>query len=180
MSEQMNDQAGSGSGLGLPVAPPAPPAPSQTSVASAALPGESDALRILHIDMTGVATEFVPVPVGLYPAVVDEVEYVAASKKSGQPGLKWSFVTTTAPYVGRKFYYHTSLVEQAMWKVAKTLDALGMEGVANNPDVKLDLDEMVGLPCILSISIGSYNKKPKNEVVDVLPASDLGAIPAPF
>jgi hypothetical protein len=166
-----NDQKKAG--LGLPTAPPPPDVHSDDV-------SEESETRVLRINMSGVTTEFVPVPVGLYPAVVEGVEYVSASKKSGQPGLRWIFVTTVKPHAGRKFFYHTSLVEQAMWKLAKTLDALGMENVADNPDLKLDLDEMTGLPCTLSISIGSYQGKPKNEIVDVLPMTELGAVPPPF
>jgi hypothetical protein len=137
--------------------------------------------RVLNLNLKGVTTTFVPVPVGLYAAMVDEVEYVPTSKKSGKPGLKWIFVATQEPHAGRKFFHHTSLVEQAMWKLAKTLDALGMENVENNENLQLDLNAMVGLPCTLSISIGSYQGKPKNEVVEVLPSVDLGAgAPAPF
>lgn len=167
-----------GKGTDQPNLAPPPPAPTHP----AEEPDHTDpATRILSLDLTGVSTEFVPIPVGLYAAMVDEVEYVPTSKKSGQPGLKWIFTITGKPNDGRKLFYHTSLVPQALWKLAKVLDALGMENVADNPNLQLDLDVMVGLPCTLSVTIGSYQGKPKNEIVDVLPGTTIGAgEPAPF
>jgi len=153
-----------------PAAPPAPPAPATPQSADST--GEEalfDAdTGILQFDFTGVQTEFEPLPVGLYSAAVEEVTFIPHSKKSGEPSVKFVFIVTDTEYEGRKLFYNTSLQKQAAWKFVKTLNALGVE-VPSGP-ARMNFGELVGLPCVLSLTTGEYDGKPKNEIVEVLPA----------
>lgn len=170
--------AASGGPPAAPVAPAAPPPPPAPPA-----PGSPDveAPRVLDLDFTGVTVSFEPVPVGNYPCVVDEVTYIPHSKKSGQPYVTFIFkVTDPAQYAGRKFFMNCSLQQDALWKLAQTMDALGK--TVPEGHLQLDLDGLAGLPCVVSVSIGSYQGKPKNEVVDVLPAAGTATVgaSAPF
>lgn len=136
---------------------------------------------LLELDFTEVKTEFEPLPVGQYPAVVSEIERVAESKKSGQPFLKFTFRVTMEEYEGRKLFDNYSLSADALWKLAKTLEALGYPVVGKK--IALDYQMLLGAPCQLVVGQGIYQGKIKNEVGDVLPASasdEMGGGPAPF
>ena len=162
-----------------PEAPPALPGPPAGEI-----PFEEGSERFptLELDFTDVTTEFEPLPVGQYPAVVSNVEHIPQSKSSGRPFLKFTF-TVTGPeeYVGRKLFDNYSLTKDSRWKLAKTLEALGYEVVGKR--VGLNVSALLGLPCQLVVSQGVYQGKLKNEVQDVLEV-DAGEAeagdPAPF
>lgn len=155
-------------------APPAPPAAPPVEAVTVA----EDSSSVLVIDIEGVSTKFVAMPVGVYTAVVDEAEHVPSSKKSGNPFIKFTFSITHPEFDGRKQFHNCSLVKGALWKLLKTLEALGVphEGT----ELRLDLEGLVGLPCSLSLGIEDYKGKPKNSVIDVLPPKTLIAAAAPF
>jgi len=177
MSENLADRAAN---LGVPAPPqtvdeaPAPPeevegAPEAVNEISAS------GVRSLEINMEGVSTEFEPLPVGTYLASVYEVEHQAASKKSGNPQLRWTFEIQHEDYKGRRVWTYTSLVHDALWKLAKTLNALGVE--IPDGSLQLDLDSLVGLPCMVSVTQDTYQGKTSNPVNEVLPVSDVGSPP---
>lgn len=134
--------------------------------------------RILELDLSEVSTDFEAMPVGLYGAVVGEALHVPISKKSGKPYVKITFDVTAEGYSGRKQFGNYSLSPAALWKLAKLLDSLGFD--VDEDHFKLDLDAMIGLPCVLSLSVETYNNKIKNVIMDVLPATTITTAAAPF
>lgn len=153
--------------------PPAPPAAPPVEAVAV-----SDSSNVLVIDIQGVSTSFEAMPVGVYSAVVDEVEHIPSSKKSGNPFVKFTFNITDPDFDGRKQFHNCSLVKSALWKLLKTLDALGIP--AEGDELRLDLEGMVGLPCSLSLSIEDYQGKSKNDVMEVLPPKSGGVAAARF
>ena len=126
-------------------------------------------VRQIRLNLEGVQTEFEPLPVGMYDAEVNKVEYVAKSK-SGHPYLKVTFTITDAEHQDRRVFSNYSLKPSALWKFAKFATALGIE--LPDGELALDLDDLEGLPCVLSVGVEEYEGKLKNPVLDVLPVED--------
>ena len=161
-----------------PEAPAPPAAPAAPAAAAGAVPPAAPAdPDILVIDIAGVSTKFEAMPVGIYSAVVDEVEHIVASKKSGKPYIKFTFMITTPEFDGRKVFHNCSLEKAALWKLLKALEALGMD--IEGDTLQLDKEAMIGLPCNLSLAIEDYQGNAKNNVQDVLPPKNIGASAAP-
>lgn len=131
----------------------------------------------LTLDFTGVQTEFEPLPVGTYNAVVAEIEHVPHSAKSNEPYLKWVFEITDEGYSGRKLFHNTSLQPAALWKLGKTLEALGVD--VPQAEFQLDLRALLGLPCQLAVSVRVHQGKNRNDITDVLPVAS-GPSQPPF
>lgn len=151
--------------------PPPPPPPKEGDTITAG------AGTVLTLDFTGVSTEFEPLPVGIYKAVVAELEYVASSEKSGQPYLKFVFEVKEEGYTGRKLFMNASLVPSALWKLGKVLNALGVE--VPKEEFNLELAALVGLPCTLSVASREFQGKMRNDVTEVM-APQAGPTQPPF
>lgn len=159
-----------------------PPQPSAPPARPPRPPAEGDKVQaadgtVLTLDFTGVSTEFEPLPVGIYQAVVSELEYVASSEKSGNPYLKFVFEIREEGYTGRKLFMNASLVPNALWKLGKVLDALGVE--VPQGEFNLELDSLVGLPCTLAVASREYQGKMRNDVTEVM-APSAGPVAPPF
>ncbi|KPK91445.1 MAG: hypothetical protein AMJ88_13620 [Anaerolineae bacterium SM23_ 63] len=143
---------------------------------------ESQEILDIELDFTDVSVGFEPLPIGRYQAVVSSVEQVAKSKQSGKPFLKFTFtITEQSEHAGRKLFDNYSLVKEARWKLARTLEALGYSVVGKR--VGLHIPSVIGLPCQLVVSQGVYKHKITNEIEEVLPIDAQEVIegaPAPF
>lgn len=108
---------------------------------------------------------FAPIPPGVYPAVLTEVNV-----KEGAKGPYWQWVYEIPEgreYAGRRFWNNTSMSEAARFKVKEAFDA---HGVPANTDT----DELVGTWVSLSVSLttiqsGEKAGQPTNNVANVLP-----------
>lgn len=122
----------------------------------------------ITLDFEGISTEFEPLPVGTYEASVKDVKYTAESQKSGKPYLTYVFEVEDPAYKGRQLFHNESLQPQSLWRVAKTLKALGVR--VPKGEFNLDIDELVGLSCRIAVGMDTYRGEPKNSVEEVLPA----------
>lgn len=157
-----------------PLPPPPPPQSAEPSGSGESGGFGESAQRVIGVDLGGVSTGFEPLPIGNYPSVVDEVTHFPHSKKSGKPYIHFVFkVTDPQTAAGRKLFMNCSLQPDALWKLAQALDALGV--TVPDGHLELDLDSLVGLSCVVSVGVGSYGGKPKNEIVDVMPSPTGGA-----
>jgi len=154
-----------------PAAPPVPKPPGEGD--TVVLPGG----QVLKLDFTGVSTDFEPLPVGNYQAVVAEAEYIARSEKSGNPYLKFVFEIHEEGYAGRKLFLNTSLQPAALWKLGKVLHALGIE--VPQSEFTLDLSVLAGMPCTLAVAAREYQGKMRNDVTEVMPPAS-GPVAPPF
>jgi hypothetical protein len=100
--------------------------------------------RTIRVDMRNVGTggaRFRIEP-GEYTLKCEEVTE-EISKSSDEPMLSWIFRGIDGKAKGKTFYYHTSLQEQALWKLRETLLGLSIEVPEEIMDI--DLDELEGL-----------------------------------
>lgn len=135
----------------------------------------------VHIDFTGVSTEMEAVPPNYYHATVFEAS-VGPSKSSGQPTLFLQFSISEGEYAGRRLFDNPSLQPQSLWRVKRTLIALGYDAVADlEGAIELVPADLIGLPCVLAVEADVYQGQPRARVTRVLPedadipeALDLG------
>jgi len=109
--------------------------------------------------------DFSPLPVGIYPCVLREVEV-----KEGKKAPYWNWEYEVIPgheYAGRRFWNVTSLSPKAAFKMKETFEAFGVPTTT-------DTDELVGsvvnLEVIMrTIQEGDRAGQQANQVAKVLP-----------
>ncbi len=72
------------------------------------------------------------------------------SKSSGNPMWTWEFVITKGPNAGRDFKLWTVLTDDAAWKVAETLSALGIK-VVPGEKIKVNKKDVIGIGVTMHI-----------------------------
>lgn len=72
------------------------------------------------------------------------------SKSSGNPMWTWEFVITKGEHAGRDFKLWTVLTDDAAWKVAETLKALGVKAEAGSK-VRINKKDVIGVGCTMHI-----------------------------
>lgn len=134
------------------------------------------------INFSGVeAKTFEPLPRARYLSKISGLEYIAESKRSGEPALAWEFTVTGGEYNGRKGFLNTSLQPQSLWNTMRILMALGYsdEEVKSrdwdfeDPEV---IEELIGRPCVIVIRHEKYEGEDKQRVSRVLSADNLNGV----
>lgn len=100
------------------------------------------------------------------------VKVVSVEEREGQnaPYFAWEYEIVGGKHEGAKLWNNTSLAPQALWNLRGTLEALGIE--IPDDDMDLDLDDVVGKTCIVTVEHEKYEGKTQARVVDILPAED--------
>ena len=108
-------------------------------------------------------------PEGRYTAKVDSVE-VRTSKTSGNEYLYFNFAVTTGQYKKHRIGHICSLVPAALFRLRGLLEALGVD--VTDSVMKLDLDELVGLSCIITVATEVYEGRARSTIIDYLSLDD--------
>lgn len=121
----------------------------------------------LNLDFTGITTDFAPMPIGIYRIRLNEKPTVEPSKKSGENQVNFVFEVIEPEFEGRKLFMHCSLQPQALWKLRKALNGLGVE----TPDgpIQLNLADLIGREALASVTQDEYQGKMKNQLDELLP-----------
>jgi hypothetical protein len=110
---------------------------------------------------------FQPLPAGDYDAVV-----FAGELKEGTefPYFNWTFKVTEEEFENRQVFLNTSTSPKAVWRLTKMFEAIGYEPETEegSDDADIDIDEVVGLPCVVRLTQKEYEGKMRNEVKSVL------------
>ena len=120
--------------------------------------------RQVKVNMQGVESSQL-VKEGDYLVTVEEI-VSKVSESSGKPMLVWTFVTES----GGKLWHNTSLQPQALFNLKNVLIALGQ--AVPNSTMSLDLDELEGLTCGVTVAHEMYEGKKKARIVDFFPADE--------
>jgi len=78
----------------------------------------------------------VPIPADTYECSVEEMEYVAESKSSGEPFAKFTFTVDATEHEGRKLFWNRSLQAKDLGYFKKALLACG----ASPEDIEGEFD----------------------------------------
>ncbi len=116
------------------------------------------------MDFEGVGIGFEPLPEGKYPAHFAKWRKFKA-KSSGDDTVEITF--TLDEHKGRKAWRNYSLTPQSLWAIKKMLVEIGVpEAKLSGSGVQLHeiLDETIGAPCIVALTVGAYEGTPTNAV----------------
>jgi hypothetical protein len=115
---------------------------------------------------------FEALPPGIYDAIVDNVEF-GHSQRSGNPMLTWTFKLQLPDGRERTQFYHTTLNEQGLPRLKRTL--MRLKDYAPEP---IDLtkfnpntagEKLIGTACRVRLRVQMYEGQKRNSVNDVLP-----------
>jgi hypothetical protein len=133
--------------------------------------------RSVEVDFTGVEVSGgggFHIPEGEYGMKVDSVNKGVSSNDNDQ--LEWIFKGTEGKAKGKTFYFYTPLIEQALWKLRQTLEALGVEVPDSAMDI--DLDELEGLECTGEVIDDEYKGKTRSKLDKIVSDAEEEEEPA--
>lgn len=159
---------------------PMNPAPSP--VAAPPMPGQSvnNMNMGFEVDLTNVQDSSFAIPDGTYKAkCIDITQDVS---KSGNPMFIWEFEIVEGDYKGRTFKSWTAVTPAAMWKIAETVQALGVGQTGQV--VKFKKGDVINKLCGIVMEQDEYNGKPTSRITRVISleemTSTVGANPTPM
>jgi hypothetical protein len=143
---------------------PAAPAPAKTEK-PVGLPQAVSEGELFEEDFTDTKGGFAMVDPGLHHAKV--IDFERSESKGGNPQYVWQFRITAGDSKDTEIRYWTSLLPQARWKTAETLDAIGI--VAAGSIARFTKKDVLGRPCIIEVIHDTYDGKLNHKVQKVHP-----------
>ena len=142
------------------------PAPGSAPAPSAA-PSQADDFTV---DLTEVESSTL-IPDGTYRVKCVNVEQSVS--KGGNPMFVWDFeIVGGTKYDGRILKVFTAITPAAMWKVAETVQALGVGETGKV--VKFKRTDVVGKECGAVVEKTEYNGNERSQISRVIPLSEIG------
>lgn len=126
--------------------------------------GDSGKGKKFSIDFSDMQSGF-NIEEGHYPAKC--IDVAEGQSKAGNDMLTFTFAIMEGEYVGKEFKNFCAITPAALWKLAETLGALGVEvteGVAN-----FDPDDCLNKACVLEIEDSEYNGNVRSSIKTVHP-----------
>lgn len=145
-------------------------APSKTATPANVMPGSKPISNdAFEVDLTEVQESSYAIPNGIYAAkCIDVAQDVS---KSGNPMFVWEFELVGGDYNGRTFKSWTAITPAAMWKVAETVQALGVGQTGQV--VKFKRSDVIGKACGLVMEEDEYNGKPTSRINSVISVQEM-------
>jgi hypothetical protein len=135
---------------------------------------EPEVLNLTDVDEKAV---FAPLPIGVYTATVENVEYTRSSK--GNRMLVWSFVVTdpTSNQKRKLFYYivDSGDRQQYLARLKRTILRVDPGFDISSIDLGRLGRDLAGSLCQIRVGQQTYKGDMRNNVKDVLPAEEEGA-----
>lgn len=143
------------------VATPAPSAP----MPGASVPMGSDNFEV---DLSEVKSGFV-IPDGVYKVKCIEIEQTVS--KGGNPMFAWTFEVSAGDHAGFQSKVFTALTPAAMWKVAETVEALGVG--QQGQVVKFKRSDVINKECGALIEQTEYNGNNRSQISRVMTLKEM-------
>ena len=139
-------------------------APMPTSASATNSPDE------FSVDLTNVEDSSL-IPDGTYRVKCANVDQSVS--KGGNPMFVWDFeVVGGTKYDGRILKVFTAITPAAMWKVAETVQALGIGQTGSV--VKFKRSDVIGKECGAVVEETEYNGNKRSQIQRVIPLSEMG------
>lgn len=122
-----------------------------------------------EVDLSGV-TDGYSIPDGNYEVECVEIEQNVS--KSGNPMFVWTFEISDGQYKGFQSKVFTAITPAAMWKVAETVQALGVGQTGEV--VKFKRTDVIGKKCGALIEKSEYNGQERSQITKVMTLKELG------
>ena len=148
----------------------APGAPAPTPSSAAPMPGSSVAMGSdsFEVDLSEVKSQFV-IPDGIYKVKCIEVEQTVS--KGGTPMFAWTFEVSSGEHAGFQSKVFTALTPAAMWKVAETVEALGVG--QQGQVVKFKRSDVVNKECGALFETSDYNGQSRSSISRVMTLQEM-------
>ena len=121
-----------------------------------------------EVDLTEVQDNF-KIPDGNYKVKCVDVEQSVS--KGGNPMFVWTFQISEGDHIGFESKVFTAITPAAMWKVAETVEALGVGQTGSV--VKFKRQDVVGKECGALIEETEYNGNVRSQISKVMTLKEL-------
>lgn len=137
---------------------------------STPMPGgtTASAADSFEVDLTDVQTGFT-IPEGSYRVKCVDVEQTVS--KGGNPMFAWTFEVNEGQSAGWQGKVFTAITPAAMWKVAETVQALGVGQTGTV--VKFKRSDVINKECGALIEDTEYNGQVRSQISSVFSLQDL-------
>lgn len=125
----------------------------------------------ITVDLSGVKTEFEPIPPGVYDAMIADAE--EKTSKNGNPYVNIRFSVEPNEDTGfdgeSAAWYALTVTEETKRYVKSTLSNLGWSDEELEGAVTIDPADLIGLECTLVIESYFYEGEERTRVSEILP-----------
>lgn len=137
---------------------------------SSVMPGASVPMGSdnFEIDLSEVKSGFT-VPDGVYRVKCIEIEQTVS--KGGNPMFAWTFEISSGDYSGFQSKVFTALTPAAMWKVAETVEALGVGQTGQV--VKFKRSDVINKECGALFEQSEYNGNTRSQISRVMTLKEM-------
>lgn len=129
-------------------------------------PGVADAFEI---DLSDVQENQYTIPDGLYKVKCMDIEQTVS--KGGNPMFVWDFAVQGGQYEGFTLKVFTAITPAAMWKVAETVQALGVGQTGQV--VKFKRTDVIGKICGALVEASEYNGNTRSSITKVMTLKEM-------
>lgn len=142
------------------------PTPANTPMPGA--PATSGGADNFEVDLTNVQDNF-SIPEGNYRVKCMDVEQSVS--KGGNPMFVWTFQVSEGEHAGFESKVFTAITPAAMWKVAETVQALGVGQTGTV--VKFKRTDVVGKECGAIFEQTEYNGNMRTQISKTISLAEL-------
>lgn len=121
-----------------------------------------------EVDLSEVQSGFV-IPDGIYRVKCIEIEQTVS--KGGNPMFAWTFEVSAGDHAGFQSKVFTALTPAAMWKVAETVEALGVGQTGQV--VKFKRSDVINKECGALFEQSEYNGKTRSSISRVMSLKEM-------
>lgn len=121
-----------------------------------------------EIDLSEVQSGFT-VPDGLYKVRCVDIEQTVS--KGGNPMFAWTFEISAGPQAGFQSKVFTALTPAAMWKVAETVEALGVGQTGQV--VKFKRSDVLNKECGATFETSEYNGQNRSQISHLMSLKEM-------
>lgn len=137
---------------------------------SAPMPGSSVPMGSdnFEVDLSEVQSGFT-IPDGVYKVKCIEIEQTVS--KGGNPMFAWTFEISAGDHAGFQSKVFTALTPAAMWKVAETVEALGVGQTGQV--VKFKRSDVINRECGALFEQSEYNGNTRSQISRVMTLKEM-------
>ena len=121
-----------------------------------------------EVDLTDVQDGF-RIPDGVYKVKCINIEQNVS--KGGNPMFVWTFQVSEGDHIGFESKVFTAITPAAMWKVAETVQALGVGQTGSV--VKFKRTDVINKECGAQIEATEYNGNTRSQISKIMSLQEL-------
>ena len=144
------------------------PTPNGAGVPMPGAPNAGSMVDNFEVDLTDVQDNF-KIPDGNYKVKCIDIEQSVS--KGGNPMFVWTFEVSEGDHIGFQSKVFTAITPAAMWKVAETVQALGVGQTGSV--VKFKRTDVINKECGALIEQTEYNGQTRSQISRVMSLKEL-------